>query len=256
MMVERTGAQASDADDAMLQLAYFRALEMANFKGGFLARTAHELRSPLNQVISLHQMILEGLCENVEEEREFITEAHAAAMKLLEYLDFLMHVSKIEMGRLQPKCQSVPIADLLTGVQERNQLPVADRNLRLTVALPDPSLQVWTDPDWVQTILTTLIHIALDNHDRGTLHLSIASEAPAQKVYLWIEDDRPSSSWQESITLPTVDAFDLDDSLSASLRMAMVEAMLQALDGRLSLLAIASNETPTRLQLELPLSDR
>ena len=251
-MVERMGVNFLENPDAMFQLAYRRALELADFKGGFLARTAHELRSPLNKIISLQQMILEGLCDDIEEEREFVAEAYAAAMKLLEYLDFLIRVSKVEMGRVQPTLKAVSLAPILDDVKTLNHLQVTDRNLHLIVTPPDEALQVWTDSSWLQNILTTLIDIALENRDRGTLHLGLAPDSPLGTCYLWFADDRSSTHWQEPITLPAVADFDLEASLSASLRMAMVEAMLRAMGGKLSLLSVTDDTSP-RWQLELPM---
>ena len=56
------------------QLAYQMAAQMSQFKAGFLARTSHELRSPLSSMIGLHQLILSDLCESPEEQKEFIKE--------------------------------------------------------------------------------------------------------------------------------------------------------------------------------------
>lgn len=251
-MADSTGEHAFQQLDRSLQLAYCRALELADFKGGFLARTAHELRSPLNKIISLQQMILEGLCDDIEEEREFVAEAHAASMKLLEYLDFLIRVSKIELGRIVPNCAMVTLAQIFHEAKERNHLPVADRNLRLVVEPPDESLQVWTDPAWLHNVLTTLIDIALDSCDRGTICLKLAPEAPPNMRYLWLEDDRPTTHWQESTGLPGLADFDLNDSLSASLRMGMVEAMITAMGGQLSLISVTDGGGSNRLQLALP----
>lgn len=253
-MVDSYGVEALQPSEQTLQLAYCRALELADFKGGFLARTAHELRSPLNKIISLQQMILEGLCDDIEEEREFMAEAHAASLKLLEYLDFLIRISKIEMGRIEPTLSAVSLAEAFVRVQDMNQLSVADRNLRLVVEPPDASIQVWTDARWFQNVMTTLIDIALDSNDRGTIRLRLAPDSPPDTCHLWLEDDRPTTHWQEAATLAHVAEFDLDDSLPASLRMAMVEAMMHHLGGHVSLLAVTSDESPTRLQITLPRS--
>lgn len=72
------------------QLAYFMAREMSQFKAGFLARTTHELRSPLNGLIGLHQLILSDLCEDPAEEREFIGQAHERTLKLLKLIDEIL----------------------------------------------------------------------------------------------------------------------------------------------------------------------
>lgn len=252
MMAEANEASSPQPSAASLELAYYRALELADFKGGFLARTAHELRSPLSKVISLQQMIIEGLCDDVEEERAFVGEAYAASMKLLEYLDFLIRVSKVEMGRIIPQVQTVPWTQIFSQVKEMNQLQVTDRNLRLVVNFPEPSQLVQTDPAWLCNVLTTLIDMALANRDRGTLHLSLAPTPPAETWQLWLDDDRPTGSWQEPIAFPQPTEFELNDTLSASLRMGLVEAMLQALGGSLVQLTQATDTTPTRLQLTLP----
>ena len=81
------------------QLAYYKAQEMSQFKAGFLTRISHELRSPLSSIMGLHQLILADLCENPEEEREFIGQAHEKSFKLLKLLDEILNISKIESGR-------------------------------------------------------------------------------------------------------------------------------------------------------------
>ncbi|MDB9525732.1 HAMP domain-containing sensor histidine kinase [Oscillatoria sp. CS-180] len=253
-MTDLNEAGSLQKSDTRLQLAYYRALESASFKGGFLARTAHELRSPLNKIISLQQMIIEGLCDDVEEEREFVAEAYAASMKLLEHLDLLIRVSKIEIGRLTPTLQKVDVSQIFNQVKEVTHLQVADRNLRLSVRPPEEPRYVYADPVWLQNILTTLIEMALDSCDRGTLRIRVAADlAPADTCWLWLEDDRPTSCWHEPAILSTPGDFDLDNPLSSSLRMSLVEAMLKAMNGSLSLMTLADADCPNRLQIALPL---
>jgi hypothetical protein len=61
---------------------------------------------PINQIISLHQLILEGLCESPEEEREFLTQANQAIYRVLQNLDLLINLSKLEIGALTPQLRS------------------------------------------------------------------------------------------------------------------------------------------------------
>ncbi|MBE7384175.1 MAG: HAMP domain-containing histidine kinase [Leptolyngbya sp. SIO1E4] len=253
-MADLTGAKSSQAADLKLQLAYCRALELAQFQGGFLARTAHELRSPLNKIISLQQMILEELCDNPEEEREFVAEAQAASLKLLEYLDFLIRVSKIETGRITPVMQAIPLAEIFDQVKEMTHLQAADRSLRLVVECPDDTLSVWADPIWLQNALVTLIEISIDSCDRGPIRLSVDPEAPPDSCHIWVEDDRPAECWQESTSLPAPQEFDLDDALSTSLRMGMVETLLTAMDSTLTLVSTSNSTKPTLTRLQCRLT--
>ena len=245
-------AESVKTTEQQLQIAYRRALEMASFKGGFLMRTAHELRSPLNKIISLQQMILEGLCDDIEEERQFVTDAYAASLQMLEYLDLMIRVSKIEMGRLEPQIQPVSLAEIFTQVKGLMQVQAAERNLRLTFELPQPDIKIQADPSWLHNLLTLLIEIAIDEGDRGTIHLYSTSPDSGSACYLWLADDRPNSAWQDPVNLPPVADFALNDTLSASLRMTLVEAMLTAMSGQLSLISLADGEVPTRLQITLP----
>jgi len=255
-MVDPTSENPGQPSEREVYLAYYRALEAAQFRGGFLARTAHELRSPLNKAISLHQMVLEGLCDDPEEEREFVAAAQAASLKLLEYLDFLIRVSKIEAGRLQPQLQSVALANIFEQVKDMTHLQAADRNLKLIVVIPDPSATVWADPIWLSNALITLIDIAVDSSDRGTIRLTIDPASPSDRWHIWVEDDRPVDHWKESIALPILQDFDLSDTLSSGLRMGMAEAMLRAMGGTLMLLSTthASENAVTRLQCDVPRS--
>lgn len=251
-MTEPKKADLLKTSEGTFQLAYHRAKEISDFKGGFLMRTAHELRSPLNKIISLQQMILEGLCDSPEEEQDFVSEAYAASLKLLEYLDLLIRVSKIEMGRLKPQRGQVALAPVFEQVREMTHLQVRDRNLRLTVEVPDTSVYAYTDSAWLCNLLIGLVELAVDQGDRGTLTLRLSPSEEGPNRRIWLEDDRLTSPWQEPPTLPDLPAYDPEDRLSPSLRMALMDAMITALGGTLAVLSVCNGQTPTRLELTLP----
>lgn len=250
-------SQAADAPATLanLQTAYYRALELAQFEGGFLARSSHELRSPLNQVISLQQMVLEGLCDSPEEAQDFIQQAHAAALKLLEYLDFLGQLSKLRIGRLQPTLQAVSLATALEQVRDLVHIQAANRNLRLHIEAPAASIQVWADPLWLRQALTTLIEVAIDSSDRGTLTLRLAPESPPKCHQLWLEDERPATAWQEPTPLPPPPEFDWEQPLSPALRLELAQTLLRAMQGKLAVLATPVDPTSTVTRLQCTLLD-
>ena len=117
------------------QIACQLAQESEQFKAGFLARTAHELRSPLSSIMSLQQLILCDLCEDPAEERETVAQAYSAAQKLLALLDRLIGVSKAVSGSEPLKLQPVSLEDIfmeaesLLMLQAQKPSPAADPEL-------------------------------------------------------------------------------------------------------------------------------
>ena len=245
--------------DPYLKTAYWQALERADFRGGFLARSSHELRSPLNQVISLHQMILEDLCDSPEEEREFLGTAHAAALKMLEHLDFLIYLSKLQTGVMQPTLQPVPLSQVFEQVKTLTHLQAANRNLPLVITCPEPDLRVLADPKWLVNGLVTLIEGAIAAAHRGPLHLAVG-QTTATHCHLWLEDDRPETAWQEPNPLPDPADFDLDRPLPLSLRHDLAAALFAAMGGSLQRLEkLPDGQAPalavsSRLQCTLSLA--
>ncbi|MGF1498397.1 MAG: sensor histidine kinase [Elainellaceae cyanobacterium] len=180
------------------QLAYQLAHEMAQFQAGFLARTSHELRSPLNGVIGLHQLILADLCDDPAEEREFVQQAHESAKKLLALLDEATGVSKLEHGTAQIYWEATSLADLLNEVKTLTHLQARNRNLRLEISLPDPALCVWSDRRWLRQVLVNLIITPVYLMEEGTIRLTTQLDVETQQVHVIVEDQRPAAVWRES----------------------------------------------------------
>ena len=133
---------------------------LAKFKAGFLAKTSHELRAPINQIIGLHQLILEDLCEDPAEERQFLRQSFEAAQQVLKNLDLLISISKLDVGLAQPELQPVELKDLWVQVELSSGMLAKNRNCRLI--LSDPADKVlWSDIQWLVQALTLLIEGAI-----------------------------------------------------------------------------------------------
>ena len=92
-LLERLSASSAPLPVAELP-AYEAAIDLAQFKSSFLARTAHELRSPMNALISSLQLISADLCDSPEEEREYVGIAQEAALKFIGLLDEVIKVDR------------------------------------------------------------------------------------------------------------------------------------------------------------------
>ncbi|MEO0769978.1 MAG: histidine kinase dimerization/phospho-acceptor domain-containing protein [Cyanobacteria bacterium J06649_4] len=160
-----------------------------------MARTSHEMRSPINTIVSLHQLILEDLCEGPEEEKEFIAQSKEAALKMLALFDQLTAVSKLDVGREPPKLESVDLSFLLPEVEMLTTLQAANQNVRYTVESPADELEIHTDAKWLKNILTSLLQDAIAH----TKFLSLAVVHTPPNITIEIECDRTADSLQSQL---------------------------------------------------------
>lgn len=242
------------------RLAYQMASEMSQFKAGFLARISHELRSPLNSLIGLHQLILSDLCEDSAEEREFIAQAHASALKLVGLLDEVLNVARTEYGSNRLDIQPLQLAQVLAQVYDLTHLQAANRNHRIVIESPDPEIYVLADPRWFRQVLVNLVDTPLKEMDPINVRVSVHCEPESEYVRIWIEDERPASAWSEPIDLfqscELNNAREENFSLSPGLSLTINQTLLDLMKGRLEILAVPSPEKQsnlTRIQCSIPL---
>ncbi len=240
--------------DRQTQLAYQMAIEMSQFKGGFLARTSHELRSPLNSIIGVHQLILADLCESPQEEHEFITQAHESALKMVQMLDEVIHVARTQTSTNFLKLQPIQLTDVLRDVENLTHLLAENRSLRMTIELPDPEVYVTADPQWLRQVLVSLVSSAIDQMQQGNIKLSLAA-VDAKFAYLVLEDERPIAHWQEATNLLQSTPDLTASEFSPGFNLILNQTRLEAMNGRLELLQIPANgETATCVRCSIPIA--
>ena len=225
------------------QLAYQMAAQMSQFKAGFLARTSHELRSPLSSMIGLHQLILSDLCESPEEQKEFIAQAYQSALKLLKLIDEIVAVSKTEYGSNRLNLESLQLAEIFAEIDRLTHLQAANRNLILEIIPPDPQISVNADRSRLIQLIFNLIDSGISLMKTGSIKLS-TSQVTADTVTFEINVECPISLWQEQQNVePNFDGKDIaeirqflqDISLSAHMKLLLSKTLLETMGGCLEI---------------------
>lgn len=230
------------------QIACRMAQESEQFKAGFLARTAHELRSPLSSLMSLQQLVLNDLCDDPAEERETVAQAYIAAQKLLTLLDKLIGVSKAVYGTEPLKLKPVSLEDIFMEVESLLMLQAQNRRQQLILEYPDPDLQVMADPIWLRQVLVSLVDLPMRLMQEG--QITVTPQIEESKVCIQITDQRPANFWNEMADLPErlsqqqpVDG--LSDQPSSGLSLLISQMILEQMGGSLELLRVPSAGSPT-----------
>ncbi|MBD2335632.1 HAMP domain-containing histidine kinase [Calothrix sp. FACHB-156] len=250
------------------QLAYEMAKEMSQFKAGFLARTTHELRSPLNGLIGLHQLILSDLCENSEEEREFVAQAHERALKLLKLIDEVLNVARVEHGTNKLDIQPLSLKEVLQEVDKLTYMLAANRNFKLQVSPPDPGIYVLADPRWLRQVLISLVDTSISQMEEGGISISSSLSPSKDSVYIWLDVPIHTLPGSESIDfIKSIDFVNSPDkaivdntensTLTPGMRLLLNQTLLEEMGGKLEIVPFPTHQAEiselTRLQVSIPL---
>ena len=266
---ESTSDQLEDILDQLkqTQVAYQMASEMSKFKAGFLARTSHELRSPINSMIGTLQLIISDLADDPQEEREFANQAYNSALKTLGLLDEIIAVAKIEHGREKMTLKPLKLIEVFEEVQQLTYLQAANRSIRLKILPPSSDIYVLADESRLKQVLVSLIDTAIAEMDEGHVNVSVHSDLESGYVHIWIDDQRPISAWSESWDLlkhhledntEQGQSIDYNFQLSPGMRLLMNQTLLGLMDGRLEVLAVPCDQGESnfnRTQCSIPLAD-
>lgn len=148
-------------------------------KSAFLANTSHELRTPLNGILGALDLVLDGFCKDGAEIEDLLRTAHLSGTRLLETINGLLDLSKIEAGRMDVRREPVDLAEAVAEVSALLAPRALAKGLTLVSAPPPPALPMASgDPGLIRQILINLMGNSVKFTDAGTvtLRLGVAGE--------------------------------------------------------------------------------
>jgi HAMP domain-containing protein/signal transduction histidine kinase/CheY-like chemotaxis protein len=153
----------------------------SKYKSEFLANMSHELRTPLNSLLILAKLLSENADKNLTDKQiEFAQTIHQAGADLLELINDILDLSKVEAGKMDVYIAEVVLGDLRDYV-ERTFRPMAeDKGLELAVEIVGASVPptVVTDEQRLQQVLKNLLSNAVKFTEEGgvTMRIEVAPE--------------------------------------------------------------------------------
>jgi PAS domain S-box-containing protein len=146
-------------------------LEAASqLKSEFLANTSHELRTPLNGMIGFLQLVLDGMCDSPEEERDFLKQALHCSRHLLGLINDVLDIAKIEAGKLTLDVERVELQSVFDEVYTLTHVQAAQKGLELRFeAHPDPPPAARGDAGKIKQVLVNLVGNSLKFTPQGSI---------------------------------------------------------------------------------------
>ncbi|WP_338703593.1 HAMP domain-containing protein [Streptomyces sp. Q6] len=147
----------------------------SQYKSEFLANMSHELRTPLNSLLILARLLSDNPDGHLnDQEVQFATTIHRSGSDLLQLINDILDLSKIEAGRMDVRPKKLPLIKLLDYVHATFRPITLDRGLAFEVSVgEDVPREVFSDEQRLQQILRNLLSNAIKFTANGKVELRV-----------------------------------------------------------------------------------
>jgi len=159
-----------------------RALELeraSRYKSEFLANMSHELRTPLNSSLILAKLLADNAAGNLNEEQvRFAQTIYSAGNDLLNLINDILDISKVEAGKLELVPEELPLRRVIEGLARTFEPLARQKALEFSLTVePNVPMSIHTDRQRLEQILKNLLSNAVKFTDAGRVSLTVSANA-------------------------------------------------------------------------------
>ncbi|MFJ9648222.1 HAMP domain-containing protein [Streptomyces sp. NPDC101206] len=181
--IEVKNTEIEEARQVLEERAEQLAVSM-RYKSEFLANMSHELRTPLNSLLILAKLLADNADENLSPKQvEFAETIHGAGSDLLQLINDILDLSKVEAGKMDVSPTRIALVQLVDYVEATFRPLTAEKGLDFSVRVsPELPATLHTDEQRLLQVLRNLLSNAVKFTDTGAVELVIrpaGSDVPA-----------------------------------------------------------------------------
>jgi signal transduction histidine kinase len=224
------------------QAARLKAEESDRLKTAFLANMSHEIRTPMNSILGFADLLKRpGL--SGEKQEEFIGIIQKSGSRMLNIINDIVDISKIEAGLVELNKEETDIDDLVQGVYDLLHLEAKKKKLRFTLkkSSDGPRFMVLIDAEKLFAILVNLVKNAIKYTDEGSVEFGYTS---AGELTFYVKDtgigipaDRQEHIFERFVQ---ADIEDFHARQGAGLGLSIAKAYVGMLGGRIWLESVVN----------------
>jgi CheY-like chemotaxis protein/signal transduction histidine kinase len=154
----------------------------SRYKSEFLANMSHELRTPLNSSLILAKLLSDNPKGNLSEEQvKFAQSIYSAGNDLLNLINDILDISKVEAGKLELSPEDITVGKLAESLKSTFSPLAGQKKLAFEVAVaPGTPAAFFSDRQRVEQVLKNLLSNAFKFTEAGKVSLNISSTADGQ----------------------------------------------------------------------------
>jgi len=153
----------------------------------FISNVSHELRTPLAGLKAMAETLQEGALEDPPAARRFLERMDAEIDTLIQLVQELLELARIESGRVPLEKVTIPPAELVHRSVERMAFQAERAGLRLTLDVPEHLPAVSADPTRLEQVLVNLLHNAIKFTPPGG-EITVSAYEQEQAVIFVVRD--------------------------------------------------------------------
>lgn len=251
------GYRGVGSDVTELYLSKARAEEASRTKSMFLANMSHEIRTPMNGVLGMAE-VLEATLTDPEHKR-MIGTIRKSGETLLNILNDILDMSKIEAGKMELEDVAFSPVDLAERVEDLHRLRAEEKDLNFEVLVSTGAdMRRMGDPFRVQQIMHNLVSNAIKFTDRGEVTVEVSGRL-GRPLILEVRDTGIGMSAAEIARLHE-EFRQADSSVTrrfggTGLGMSITRTLVHRMGGEIEVNSSPGVGTTVRVTLPLPVTE-
>ena len=187
-MAEEIEARKSVQKD--LATARDQALEASRMKSEFLTSMSHELRTPLNAVLGMSEALQEQVYGDISDaQRGAVTQIEASGRHLLNLINDILDLSKIEANQMELEKDLVPIEMLCHDSLQFIEVQAKSKNLNIQVSLDPLAEACYADPLRIKQVLVNLLsNAAKFTPEGGRIGIDVRGNRDEEYIEFTVSD--------------------------------------------------------------------
>lgn len=215
-----------------LREARDQALDANRTKSAFVANMSHELRTPLHSIIGYSELLLESQNDGAEDIRKIAS----SGQYLLNLINQVLDISKIEAGKLENTIDDFDLVDTVHDVSAQLSSIVDKKPVKLNVDIRNDVIEMHSDQTKVRQIIYNLLSNAIKFTDEGNINLLVQNKSLQGEnwVQIMVEDSGIGMSEEDMALLfdPFVQVGNQKHE-GTGLGMAITKKLVMHLGGRI-----------------------